>query len=354
MAGWRFGAAGATDSMRAREPTHDPAHCKGTVSKDPKPVRRIDPALSQAVEWMVLLRSGQASSRERAAFEAWRTADPAHDAACERVNGALGAVGVLRERGVSGVVAHQAVQGMSRRSVTRATLSLAGLGAGLGAGLLGWQVAGEQGLLADQHTGFAQRRQEALPDGSTLMLDARTALDVAAQPGQRTLTLHHGRMLVTATGAQGTLHVQTAQGRVSATQAQFVVQQRRGANPLQVTTLKGQVALRTPAGETVALAAGRHATLAPQRPPTLAAARGTEAMWTRGLVALDNQPLADLVDAMRDYRPGVLRVDARVAQMRISGVFSLDDTERTLRVLAETQPVRVNTRTPYWVTIEAA
>jgi transmembrane sensor len=57
---------------------------------------------------------------------------------------------------------------------------------------------------------------------------------------------------------------------------------------------------------------------------------------------------------LRDYRPGVLRVEPRAAQIRISGVFSLDDTERTLRVLAETQPVRVNTRTPYWVTIESA
>ncbi len=324
------------------------------MSTDPRATKQPDPALAQAVEWMVLLRSGQAGNQERAAFETWRTADPAHDAACDRVDVAFSAFGVLRERGVSGTVAHQAVQGLSRRSVMRATLGLAGLGTGLGAGLLGWQVAGDQGLLADQHTGFAQRRQESLPDGSTLLLDARTALDVASRPGQRTLTLHHGRMLVTATGTQGVLNVQTAQGRVSATQAQFVVQQRRGASPLQVTTLKGQVALLTPAGESLDLAAGRHATVVSPRPPTVAAARGTEAMWTRGLVAMDNQPLADLVEALRDYRPGLLRVDPRVAQMRISGVFSLDDTERTLRVLAETQPVRVNTRTPYWVTIEAA
>lgn len=317
-------------------------------------VSHADPALSMAVEWMVLLRSGQVGNRERAGFEAWRTQSAANQAAYERITRALGSFETLREHGVSGAIAHQSVQGLSRRSVMRATLSVAGLGAGLGAGLLGWQVAGEQGLLADQHTGVAQRRQESLPDGSTLLLDARTALDVAAQPGQRTLTLRHGRMLVTATGTQGLLHVQTARGRVSATQAQFVVQQRRDANALQVTTLKGQVALLTPAGETVELAAGRHATLAPPRPPTVAAARGSEAMWTRGLVAMDNQPLAELVEALRDYRPGLLRVDPRVAQMRISGVFSLDDTERTLRVLAETQPVRVNTRTPYWVTIEAA
>jgi transmembrane sensor len=237
----------------------------------------------------------------------------------------------------------------------RATLSVAGLGAGMGAGLLGWQVAGEQGLLADQHTGFAQRQQESLPDGSTLLLDARTAVDVAFDRGQRALTLRHGRVLVTASaaGARSPLTVQTPLGQVSTTQAQFVVQQRRDAGLLQVTTLTGQVALVTPTGARLEVPTGQHATVPAHRPATVAAARGSESLWTRGLVAMDNQPLGELIEALRDYRPGMLRVDPRAAQIRVSGVFSLDDTERTLRALAETQPVRVNRRTPYWVTIES-
>ena len=133
-----------------------------------------------------------------------------------------------------------------------------------------------------------------------------------------------------------------------------MVQQRRETELLQVTAIKGRVALVSPSGARVEVASGEHATLAARRAPTVAAARGTEALWTRGLVAMDNQPLGELIEAMRDYRPGVLRVDRHAAQIRISGVFSLDDTERALRALAETQPVRVNTRTPYWVTIESA
>ena len=320
-----------------------------------KTVSRADPALSMAVEWMVLLRSGQVGTRERAGFEAWRTESAANQAAYERIAQALGAFDVLRDRGVSGAIAHQTVQGLSRRSVMRATLSVAGLGACMGSGLLGWQVANDQGLLADQHTGFAQRNQKSLPDGSTMMLDARTAVDVAFNQGQRSLTLRHGRVLVTASaaGTRGPMRVQTPQGQVTTEQAQFVVQQRRDAGLLQVTALTGQVAMVTPSGERVEVPAGHHATLAARRPATVAAARGTETLWTRGLIAMDNQPLGELVEALRDYRPGLLRVEPRAAQIRISGVFSLDDSERTLRALAETQPVRVNTRTPYWVTIES-
>jgi len=319
-------------------------------------MKQTDPALAQAVEWMVLLRSGQVGAREKAAFESWRTKDPAHGAACERVAGAFGAFDQLREHGVSASVAHQAVQGLSRRSMMRATLGLAGLGVGMGSGLLGWQMASQQGLLADQHTGFAQRQQESLPDGSTVLLDARTAVDVAFNQGQRTLTLHHGRLLVAASaaGAQGPLQVQTPQGQVSTGQAKFVVQQRRDSDLLQLTAINGKVALVSPAGARVELAAGQHATLTARHAPVVTAARGTESLWTRGLIAMDNQPLGDLIEALRDYRPGLLRVEPRAAQIRISGIFSLDDTERTLRVLAETHPVRVNTRTQYWVTVESA
>ena len=317
-------------------------------------VGRGDPTLSMAVEWMVLLQSGQIGKKERASFEAWCAQNPAHQAACDRIAKALGAFGALRERGVSGTLVHKTVQGLSRRSMMRATLSVAGLGAGMGAGLLGWQVANEQGLLADQSTGLAQRHQESLPDGSSMWMDARTAVDVAFDSGQRTLRLHHGRLLVNAAVAssRGPLRVQTPQGEIHAEQARFVVQQRRDAN-LQVTALAGRVGVVLPAGQRVEVPAGHHATLVPHRAATVAAARGTEDLWTRGLVAMANQPLGELIEALRDYRPGVLRVEPRAAQIPISGIFSLDDTAGTLRALAETQPVRISARTQYWVTVEA-
>lgn len=314
-----------------------------------------DPALSMAVEWMVLLQSGQVDQKERAGFDAWRAQNPEHQAACDRITKALGSFGVLRERRVSGMLVEKTVQSVSRRAVTRATLSVAGLGAGMGAGLLGWQVANQQGLLADQSTGLAQRRQEALPDGGILWMDARTAVDVAFDAGQRNLNLHHGRVLVqAAAGPRGPIRVQTAHGQLAAEQARFVVQQRRDSRQLQVTALAGRVGVVSATGQSAEVTAGHRATLAPGRAPTVTAARGTEDLWTRGLVAMSNQPLGELIETLRDYRSGMLRVEPRAAQIAISGIFSLDDTEATLRALAETQPVRISKRTAYWVTVEAA
>lgn len=314
-----------------------------------------DRALARAVEWMLVLSSGQASSEAIAGYQAWRKEHPSHEAACARVSQALGAFDTLRERGVSGAVVRQAVTAASRRTALRATLSLAGLGfVGGGAGLLGWRVVEEQGLLADQHTGLAQRRQETLPDGGTLWMDARTVVDLAFEQGQRELTLHRGRLLVRAPAQPaGRLQVHTPGGTLAAGDARFVVQASSG-RPLHVTAINGSVAVTAASGERVDVAEGRHAVLVPGQAARVETARGTESLWTRGLVALDNEPLGDLVEALQAYRGGVLRVEPRAAQLRISGVFSLDDTDKTLRALAETQPVRLNMRTRYWVSIEMA
>lgn len=314
-------------------------------------MKQADPALARAIEWMVLLRSGHAGGRDQTAFEHWRTEDPAHGAACDRVAGALGPVDRLREHGVPGAVAHQSLQGLSRRAMWRATLGLAGLGTG--ASMLGWQVASSQGLLADQHTGLAQRREETLPDGSTIWMDARTAVDVAMASTHRNLALYHGRLLVQTAAAAEPMQVSTPQARIQANDARFIVQTRKDKS-LLVTALRGAVALLLPSGSRLDLAEGRHAALRPQRAPEVAAARGTESLWTRGFIAMDNEPLSQLVDALRDYHSGMLDLKSNVAQLRVSGMFSLDDPDRTLQALAETRPVRVRTLTRYWVSIEAA
>ena len=61
----------------------------------------------------------------------------------------------------------------------------------------------------------------------------------------------------------------------------------------------GKVALALPGGDRLELAEGRRVALQAHRAPELAAARGTESLWTRGFIAMDNEPLVQLIDALR-------------------------------------------------------
>ena len=54
------------------------------------------------------------------------------------------------------------------------------------------------------------------------------------------------------------------------------------------------------------------------------------------------------------HRHGLLLCDAGIASLPVSGVFQLDDPERALRVLLQTQPIVAVYRTRFWVTLKKA
>jgi len=69
------------------------------------------------------------------------------------------------------------------------------------------------------------------------------------------------------------------------------------------------------------------------------------------LIAQD-QPLGEFLQELSRYRPGLLRWDPAVANLRVTGSFQLADTERVLVLLAATLPVELHWRTRFWVTLE--
>ena len=57
-----------------------------------------------------------------------------------------------------------------------------------------------------------------------------------------------------------------------------------------------------------------------------------------------------LADLSR-YRPGVLRCDPRIAQLKISGAFPIDDTDLALAALESGFALRVTRYSRYWVNV---
>jgi transmembrane sensor len=311
----------------------------------------LDPNIARAIDWMVLLRSGEASAADQAAFEAWRASDPRHEEASRQMCSVLAPVERLRHSGVSSQVMGRAVSRASRRAALRSAFMFTGVS--VSAGLLGWQVVQESDFTADERTGIAQRRESLLPKGGALVLDARTAVDIATDEASRQLvTLRRGRLLADTIGHTAALILRTDEGVIHASGARFVAQALEDKTKL--TVVGGKVSAALASGDRVQVASGQQLVLSARAQPTLAPARGAEDLWTRGFMILNNEPLGELVAVLQNYRSGLLRIDEEAARIKVSGVFSLDDTDSTLRALASTQPVRVNERTKYWVTISAA
>ena len=69
------------------------------------------------------------------------------------------------------------------------------------------------------------------------------------------------------------------------------------------------------------------------------------------MLVVERMRLADFLAELDRYRPGYLRCDPQVADLRVSGAFPLRAPDDVLALLAETLPVRLRSMSRYWVTV---
>jgi transmembrane sensor len=59
-----------------------------------------------------------------------------------------------------------------------------------------------------------------------------------------------------------------------------------------------------------------------------------------------------VIEALQPYRRGVIRISTAAARLRVSGLFSLDNSERALNSLEQILPVRIEQYLGFWTQIE--
>ncbi|WP_312948767.1 FecR family protein [Superficieibacter sp.] len=312
-----------------------------------------DDVARQAIEWMVLLRSGEATSRDYDAYLSWRSAQPAHDRACQRIEQTLGQFQPLLKAMPPEPLRQALLAPSSRRKALHY-----GLGAiatfTLGATLLN-QHYPLSPLLADVKTVTAERRTLALADGSTLTLDARTALDldVRRDTALRQLTLLNGGVLLEAVqDRQRPFHITTRQGTILALGSRLNI--RYEDDGVHVGVLDNVAKITNQRGQSELLQAGQGVWFDERSLYRIAVNAEAETAWTRGRLEVQDRSLASVVRSLRSYTPGIIRVDPAVADLRVSGNFPLNDINFTLDSLAQTMPIAIVHTTDYWVHIQPA
>lgn len=311
-----------------------------------------DAVAEEAVLWMVRLHSGEMTAQEHEAFEAWHAQDSRHAAAFSQIQRGLGAGPLASWRGQPTGPLLQAIKApSSRRQFMRNSLVFGGLAISLGLmnhrqGWL-WPPAGTL------QTGTAERRRWELADGSLLQLNAQTRVSTHLADDQRQLQLHQGELVLDIhRSAQRPFHLATAQGRVSGDAGRLMLRQADDATRL--TTLDGPVSLRFADGTQTSIATHRSVLfdtrkIIEQQPMTSA-----ETAWIEGWLEARKQPLGEVVDALRSYRKGIIRLDAGLARLPVSGLYPLDNSDQTLEMLERQLPIRVNRYSAFWISISHA
>ncbi|MDT4853266.1 Protein FecR [compost metagenome] len=177
-------------------------------------------------------------------------------------------------------------------------------------------------------------------------------MDIRFDSQQRQVALLRGEILVNSAIRALPLRVQTRHGLLEAQAARFVVRQGKATSRLSV--LQGSVALSPVSGLSKQVVEAGHSVDLSQdsiRPvPRLAMEAGA---WADALIVTRDMRLADFLAEVARYRHGRLACADGIADLRLSGVFRLDDTDKLLSLLPSTLPVQLHYRTRWWVTVEA-
>lgn len=306
--------------------------------------------IQQAANWLTRLHDEDISDIDRHAFNTWCQADPRHAVAIDRMRALWGSLDTLPAQPAR-IALNRAFAPQRSRLAARSTQML---------GVLGVLLCGWMGLdhlpvwMADQRTGVGERRQIALEDGSQLQLNSNSAVDVKFDGHQRVIELLQGELWVdVAKDAQRPFVVRTDQGTATALGTRYLVKRAADGSTV-VTVIESTVAVKGEGADGVKVTAGQRSILdhgRAQAPQTIANADPDA--WTRGLLKVNDQPLSDVLQTLASYRHGLVRFDPQALQnLRVSGVFKLDDTAAALAALADNLPIRVEYFTDLLVVVK--
>ncbi len=307
--------------------------------------------LDEAADWLMRQHGAGMTAAERADFERWRQASPAHVRAWERAERLMGKLG-----GLPPALALPALDRPARRGRRAAVARLAALLAVAPAGWLGWRLAQEQGWTADLRTATGEQRTVTLADGSRLLLDTGTAVDIEFDSSQRLLHLRQGAISLQTAPDPGGMHrpltVLTALGQLRALGTRFTVRLDGAAALLAVTEGAVEVTPRGASAPALVVPAGRQTVVTGQGAGPLRPVAPQDHAWVHGMLMADAMPLAEVCAQLARYRPGLLHCAPEVARRKVSGAYPLADTDRALAMLADTHALQIHRRWGgYWVTV---
>ncbi|PWK69820.1 FecR family protein [Aminobacter sp. AP02] len=299
---------------------------------DSKP--KHDKIEEEAAGWVARLQSSDATDQDRSDFRAWLTKDPAHLIAYEEFKGLwadLEHLPIARRR------LHKL---RPARGAVIANIAGLCLIAGLAAMFVHLGLVDR--LRADFYTTVGEVRNVTLEDGTLVSLNTDSAIAVRfAGPERRVELLRGEAFFDVAKNPDRPFVVADDTMTAIAIGTRFAFRSSGVHGDVQVE--EGAVEVRSGAEHTV-LKAGDMASLSEEGALSVRRIDVANAVaWKDNKLVFSGAPLRDVLATLERYRYGSLLVlGEQAAMLRVSGVFDLDDTDKALRSLEQSLPVRLN------------
>lgn len=307
-----------------------------------------DAIREEAASWFARRRDGVRTPGEEAAFESWRGRSEAHARAYAETERAweqwkqLQGSARMREMTAAAMAATAPRRRQANGGSWRLLLAAACLAAVAIFGGIRWlpQMTHVQPVVYS--TGIGEQRTEQLPDGTRIVLNTQTTLQVRYSPRQREVLLQQGEaMFDVVHDDRHPFKVTAGDGSITDLGTQFQVRNEDGM--AAVTLLHGLVEVvarnahkRLVPGEQASYGAGT-AGIDVRRVDTAAITS-----WMRGRLDFSGLPLGEAVTEANRYSVVKLRLgDPRLTSMPVGGSFRAGDNTAIAAALSAVFPVRV-------------
>ncbi|EPC4485938.1 ferric citrate uptake sigma factor regulator FecR [Serratia liquefaciens] len=307
-------------------------------------------ALKMAAQWFALLCDENVTEHQRQQWQAWHQQNEDHRWAWQRVEALQSQL-----QGVPGKFSYRTLDQAGRQSTLdrRTLLKSLLLLLGVGGSWLGFQSPLGRELRADYRTATGEIKPIVLRDGSQLVLNTASAVDVRYSAEKRLILLYNGEISLITGRDDRPFWVESRQGAMRALGTHFLVRENNDQTQLTVLehAVEAQLAQfpqekrRVNAGEQISFSA---AAFGQQQ------AAGNGDSWTRGVLSVSQWRLDQVLAELARYRHGRLDCDPAIAGLRVSGSFPLKEPDRALLLLSQTLPIRLQSFTRYWLKVVPA
>lgn len=324
-----------------------------------------DEVYSAAADWHSRLMDEDNSAHAYAEFDAWLAADARHKAAFTAVEQAWSSMRGARVDPRILKLRREALSATHRLRFFRVAAAAAVIGVGVAVAYLANPMFGNGRVTnpasdgGEFRTAVGERSSVTLSDGSAVVLNTNSRIEVRFTAQQRNVRLLAGQAwFQVAKNAARPFVVEAGDQRVTALGTAFDVRldDLDTGDSVQVTLTEGTVSvepirspltrlIRPPAVASV-LEPGEALVVKNDAPAMKSKADLVKvSSWRQGQVVFDNDTLDVAVAEINRYSP--LRVelaDARLGQLRVSGVFKAGHSESFVETVTGHYPIQIAAR----------
>jgi transmembrane sensor len=295
-------------------------------------VRKDDGVEAAAAAWVVRLDSGEMTDAERSELDAWVAQNPRHAGALLRAQmiwadaDRVAALDIGRTN--TPRTPDNAVSGRAMRLARQC------LAAGVALAVVAGGLVAFSGLWGRETSRFGEIRRITLNDGSNIVLNASSAVQVKLEKDERLVTLLRGEASFNvAHDVERPFIVQAGNVAIKAVGTSFSVAMQ-AANSVAVTVVEGVVEVTRPAenGTPEVKVLGHNRELVAKASRPMSAVEVTDRdvsrqlAWQEGLLEFDGERLADAVSQVNRYSRTPVVIDSEdLARKKFVGVFQVGD-----------------------------